>query len=64
MNDADQFIEVLAHIAGHLRVEGRLGVCVPGLVDRHGVLLAAPNLTQVRHLRLRERLEALCAVSR
>lgn len=61
-NDADQLIEVLAHIAGQLHVEGRLGVAVPGLVDRDGVLLAAPNLTQVRHLRLRERLETACGV--
>lgn len=57
-NDAEQLIEILAHIARQLGATGRLGVCVPGLVDRDGVLLAAPNLTQVRHLRLRERLVA------
>lgn len=61
-NDADHLIDTLGRIASELGVDGRLGVCVPGLVDRDGVLLAAPNLTQVRHLRLKERLEATCGI--
>lgn len=57
-NDADQLVATLASIAAGLGAEGSVGVGVPGLVDRDGVLLAAPNVTAVRMLPLRERLAA------
>jgi len=45
-------------MAMELGATDAVGVGVPGLVNRDGVLLAAPNVTSVRALPLRERLEA------
>jgi glucokinase len=56
-NDADLLISTLASIAQQLDADGAVGIGVPGLVNRDGVLLAAPNVTAVRMLPLRERLE-------
>jgi glucokinase len=56
-NDADLLISTLASIAAQLDADGAVGIGVPGLVNRDGVLLAAPNVTAVRMLPLRERLE-------
>ena len=53
----EELIETLAHIAEHLGAAGSVGVAVPGLVNRDGVLIAAANLTGVKMLRLRELLE-------
>jgi glucokinase len=55
-NDPDQLVDALASIATELGAHGALGIGVPGLVDRDGVLLAAPNVTKVRMLPLRARL--------
>ena len=57
-NDADQLIDALATIAREIGAVGSLGVGVPGLVTRDGVLLAAPNVTEVRALPLRDRMVA------
>ncbi len=43
----DPMIEVLAELAGELGDVGSVGVGVPGLVNRSGVLQAAPNLDGV-----------------
>jgi glucokinase len=56
--DSDELIETIAHIATALRAERRLGIGVPGLVNREGVLLAAPNVTGVRNLPLRDLVSA------
>jgi glucokinase len=56
-NDADLLISTLATIAKELEADGAVGIGVPGLVNHDGVLLAAPNVTAVRMLPLRERLE-------
>ncbi len=53
-----ELIDTLARIADDLRAPGAVGVAVPGLVNRDGVLLAAANLTGVRMLALRDLLEA------
>jgi len=55
-NDADELVATLAAIAAALGAVGSVGVGVPGLVDRDGVLLAAPNVTAVTMLPLRDRL--------
>jgi glucokinase len=46
----DAVIDTLVELAGALRPWDTLGVGVPGLVTRAGVLRAAPNLTAVREL--------------
>jgi glucokinase len=56
-NDPDRLVAVLAQMARDLGAVGALGIGVPGLVDTHGVLLAAPNVTAVTMLPLRELLE-------
>jgi glucokinase len=61
-NDADQLISTLASMAAQLHADGALGIGVPGLVNRDGVLLAAPNVTVARMLPLRERLELACGL--
>jgi glucokinase len=58
-NDADLLVSTLAGIAAQLDADGAVGVGVPGLVNRDGVLLAAPNVTAGRMLPLRDRLEAV-----
>jgi glucokinase len=55
-NHADELIATLASIAAELGAVGSVGVGVPGLVDRDGVLLAAPNVTAGTMLPLRDRL--------
>jgi glucokinase len=45
----DALIDVLAELALECRHEGQVGVGVPGLVGRDGVLWAAPNLDGVAH---------------
>lgn len=57
-NDAEQLVEVLAEIADSLGATDVFGVAVPGLVNRAGVLLKAPNITKVAMLPLRDLLEA------
>lgn len=57
-NDPDQLVDTLASMAAQLGATDALGVGVPGLVTHAGVLLAAPNVTSVRDLALRDRLEA------
>jgi glucokinase len=54
----EELVDVLARIADDLGAGDAVGVAVPGLVNRHGVLLAAANLTGVRMLPLRDLLEA------
>ena len=56
-NDADQLVSTLASIAQQLDAPGSVGIGVPGLVNRDGVLLAAPNVTAVRKLPLRQRVQ-------
>ncbi len=56
-NNPDQLIATLAKIADELGADDTIGVAVPGLVNRDGVLLAAPNITSVRMLPLRQQLE-------
>jgi glucokinase len=56
-NDADLLISTLASIAQQLDAPGSVGIGVPGLVNRDGVVLAAPNVTAVRMLPLRERVQ-------
>ena len=57
-DDADQLIATIARIAIDLGAEGRVGIGVPGLVNNDGVLLAAPNVTGVRNLALRDLVSA------
>jgi glucokinase len=56
-NDADLLISTLASMAQQLDAPGSVGIGVPGLVNREGVLLAAPNVTAVRMLPLRDRVQ-------
>lgn len=61
-NDADELIATLAAIASELGARpgvDALGIGVPGLVTRAGVLLAAPNVTNVTMLPLGDRLAAV-----
>ena len=57
----EPLIDTLAELARSLGASATLGVGVPGLVNREGVLQAAPNLDGVAHFEvaglLRERLE-------
>ncbi len=57
----DSLVARVAELAEELEPDGPVGVGVPGLVGRDGVLHAAPNLDGVAHFevqqRLRERLE-------
>ncbi|MFT4656011.1 MAG: glucokinase [Candidatus Aldehydirespiratoraceae bacterium] len=46
-NSLDPLIDTLVELAQSLGVDGSLGVGVPGLVTREGVLRAAPNLDGV-----------------
>jgi glucokinase len=55
-HEPDALIATLADIAERLGADSVIGVGVPGLVDRRGVLLAAPNVTKVRMLPLRDAL--------
>jgi glucokinase len=57
--DPDALLATIALIATELGATGCVGIGVPGLVNRDGVLLAAPNVTGVRNLPLRERVAAL-----
>jgi glucokinase len=57
-SDADELVDALASIARELEAPGAVGIGVPGLVNRDGVLLKAPNVTAGLMLPLRERLEA------
>ena len=54
----DELVETLAAIAIHLGASESLGLAVPGLVDRDGVLLAAANLADVHDLPLRQLMQA------
>jgi glucokinase len=56
-NDAGVLVSTLASIAAELGAVDDVGIGVPGLVNRDGVLLAAPNVTAGRMLPLRDRLE-------
>jgi glucokinase len=56
-SDADELVAALASIARELHAPGAVGIGVPGLVNRDGVLLKAPNVTAGLMLPLRERLE-------
>ncbi len=53
-NDSEQLLAAIAGIANRLGGTGTIGLGVPGLVNRDGVLLAAPNVTSVRMLPLRD----------
>ena len=55
-------IETLVELATSLGVDGELGIGVPGLVTRAGVLRAAPNLDGVADLDVRGLVEAAFAV--
>jgi glucokinase len=57
-DEAGELIAAIAHIATALGAEGRVGIGVPGLVNRDGILLAAPNVTGVRNLPLRDLVSA------
>ena len=65
-NSLDPLIDVLVELAHALGYDGSLGVGVPGLVTRDGVLRAAPNLDGVADFAvgrlLSERLNAHVAV--
>ena len=54
----EALVAALADIADHLGAGDAVGVAVPGLVNRDGVLLAAANLKGVRMLPLRDQLES------
>lgn len=56
-NDPDDLIATLAQMTKELGAVGSVGICVPGLVTRDGVLVAAPNLTSAQMLPVRDRLE-------
>ena len=49
-------VERVAELAEELQPDGPVGVGVPGLVGRDGVLHAAPNLDGVAHFEIRDRL--------
>jgi glucokinase len=51
----DPLVETLVALAVELGVDGRLGIGVPGLVTRDGVLRAAPNLDGVANFAVAER---------
>jgi glucokinase len=53
-DDGDQLVATLAQIATELQATDAVGLGVPGLVNRDGVLLAAPNITARRMLPLRD----------
>jgi predicted NBD/HSP70 family sugar kinase len=53
-NDPEALVETLVAITEALGADGAVGIAVPGLVNRDGVLLAAPNLTRVTMLPLRD----------
>lgn len=55
--DPKSLVRTIADVVLDVGAEGSAGVVVPGLVTRDGVLLAAPNLTDVRDLPLRRLLE-------
>jgi glucokinase len=57
-DDSGELIATIAQIATELGAEGRVGIGVPGLVNREGILLAAPNVTGVRNLPLRDLVSA------
>jgi glucokinase len=57
--DADELVAAIVDIGRRLGADGAIGVGVPGLVNRDGVLLAAPNVTDVHMLPLRARIEGL-----
>lgn len=65
-NSLDPLIDVIVDLAESLGHEGSLGVGVPGLVTRSGVLRAAPNLDEVAdfdvHGRLAQRLDGQIAI--
>lgn len=54
----EPLVEVLVELAGSLGVDARLGIGVPGLVSRDGVLRAAPNLDGVADFDIGERVSA------
>jgi glucokinase len=56
-DDPDELIAAIASIARELDPDGVVGIGVPGLVNHEGVLLAAPNVSGVRNLPLRARVE-------
>lgn len=58
----EALIRTLARIAEELGAVDAVGVAVPGLVNRDGVLLAAANLHGVKNLRLRDLLEQRCGL--
>jgi len=53
-NDPDGLVDVLARIAEHLGGDGPVGLGVPGLVRRDGVLVSAPNVAGLRQSPIRE----------
>jgi glucokinase len=55
-NDPDELIAAILEVATAVGAVDGIGVGVPGLVTRDGVLVAAPNVTGVRNLALRDRL--------
>jgi glucokinase len=57
-NDPDELISSILEVAHAVGAQDGIGVGVPGLVTREGVLIAAPNVTSVRMLPLRDRLRA------
>jgi glucokinase len=54
----EPLIDVLAELAAELGADRTLGIGVPGLVGRDGVLHAAPNLDGVQHVDVRGMLQA------
>ena len=55
-NSLEPLIDTLADLAGGLGAEGSVGIGVPGLVTRTGVLRAAPNLDGVADFEVGRRL--------
>jgi glucokinase len=54
----DAIVDTLTELATSLGVHGWLGIGVPGLVTRDGVLRAAPNLVDIHDFRVGEMLSA------
>ena len=57
---AEGLIDAYVAVVDHQRTDGpvdAVGVGAPGLVDRDGVLHAAPNLPGIRHLAIKDLLE-------
>lgn len=54
----EAIVDTLAELATALGVQGWLGIGVPGLVTREGVLRAAPNLVDIHDFRVGEMLSA------